>query len=130
MRGFMGEGEANKTDRGRFGRSRGPVAIAAIAGVLALTAFGMVSCGDRSSGVRFWQRGDASSNACPRPASLTGSEFNAQETGLRALRRAAFRGDFFAQLELGSRYAAIRATDKNIEDPIESATWYAMALAN
>ncbi|HEY0601164.1 tetratricopeptide repeat protein, partial [Brevundimonas sp.] len=46
------------------------------------------------------------------------------------LRRAAFRGDFFAQLELGSRYAAIRATDKNIEDPIESATWYAMALAN
>src|SRR5690606_38756944 len=70
------------------------------------------------------------SNACPRPASLTGSEFNAQETGLRALRRAAFRGDFFAQLELGSRYAAVRATDKNIEDPIESATWYAMALAN
>ena len=126
----MGEGEANKSDRGRFGRSRGPVAIAAIAGVLAVTALGMVSCGDRGGGVRFWQRADAASNACPRPASLTGSEFNAQETGLRALRRAAFRGDFFAQLELGSRYAAVRATDKNIEDPIESATWYAMALAN
>lgn len=126
----MGEGEANKTDRRRFGRSRGSVAIAAIAGVLALTAFGMVSCGDRGEGVRFWQRAGSTSNACPRPASLTGSEFNAQETGLRALRRAAFRGDFFAQLELGSRYAAIRATDKNIEDPIESATWYAMALAN
>ena len=126
----MGEGEANKTDRGRFDRSRGPVAIAAIAGILALTAFGMASCGDRGGSFRFWQRTDAASNACPRPASLTGSEFNAQETGLRALRRAAFRGDFFAQLELGSRYAAIRATDKNIEDPIESATWYAMALAN
>jgi TPR repeat protein len=126
----MGEGEASKTDRGRFDRSRGPVAVAAIAGVLALAALGMTSCGDRSSGIRFWQRADASSNACPRPASLTGSEFNAQETGLRALRRAAFRGDFFAQLELGSRYAALRATDKNIEDPIESATWYAMALAN
>lgn len=126
----MGEGEANKTGRGRFERSRGPVAIAAIAGVLAVTALGMASCGDRGNGVRFWQRADAASNACPRPASLTGSEFNAQETGLRALRRAAFRGDFFAQLELGSRYAAIRATDKNIEDPIESATWYAMALAN
>jgi len=79
--------------------------------------------------VRFWQ-GDARANSCPRPASLTGSEFNAQETGLRALRRAAFRGDFFAQLELGSRYSAARATDKNIEDPIEAATWYAMALAN
>jgi TPR repeat protein len=126
----MGEGEANKSDRGRFERSRGPVAIAAIAGVLAVTALGMASCGDRGNGVRFWQRADAASNACPRPASLTGSEFNAQETGLRALRRAAFRGDFFAQLELGSRYAALRATDKNIEDPIESATWYAMALAN
>ena len=126
----MGDGEANKTDGGRFERSRGPVAIAAIAGVLALAAFGMASCGDRGEGVRFWQRADASSNACPRPASLTGSEFNAQETGLRALRRAAFRGDFFAQLELGSRYAAVRATDKNIEDPIESATWYAMALSN
>ena len=109
-------------------RSRRPAAIGAIAGVLALTALGMASCGDRG-GVRFWQR-DAAANTCPRPASLTGSEFNAQETGLRALRRAAFRGDFFAQLELGARYAAIRATDKNIEDPIESATWYAMALSN
>ncbi len=126
----MGEGEANQTDHGRSNRSRGPVAIAAVAGVLALTALGMVSCGARGNGIRFWQRADTASNACPRPASLTGSEFNAQETGLRALRRAAFRGDFFAQLELGSRYAAIRATDKNIEDPIESATWYAMALAN
>lgn len=126
----MGDGDGNKTDRGRSDRSRGPVAIAAIAGVLALTALGMVSCGDRADGFRFWQRTDTASNACPRPASLTGSEFNAQETGLRALRRAAFRGDFFAQLELGSRYAAVRATDKNIEDPIESATWYAMALAN
>ena len=126
----MGEGEANQTDHGRSNRSRGPVAIAAVAGVLALTALGMASCGDRGEGIRFWQRADTASNACPRPASLTGSEFNAQETGLRALRRAAFRGDFFAQLELGSRYAAIRATDKNIEDPIESATWYAMALAN
>ncbi len=126
----MGEGEAKKTGRGRFERSRGPVAIAAVAGVLAVAAFGMASCGDRVSGVRFWQSADVSSNACPRPASLTGAEFNAQETGLRALRRAAFRGDFFAQLELGSRYAAVRATDKNIEDPIESATWYAMALSN
>lgn len=125
----MAEGEATHERRSRDGRSRGPVAVAAVAGVLALTALGMVSCGDRG-GVRFWQGGASDGNSCPRPASLTGSEFNAQETGLRALRRAAFRGDFFAQLELGSRYSALRATDKNIEDPIESATWYAMALAN
>lgn len=125
----MAEGEGNHDGRSRFGRSRGPIAIAAVAGVLALTAFGMASCGDRG-GVRFWQANDARSNSCPRPASMTGSEFNAQETGLRALRRAAFQNDFFAQLELGARYSAVRATDKNIEDPIESATWYAMALAN
>ena len=123
----MSESRSNKEGGSPFGRGRAPVAIAAVAGVLALTAFAMVSCSD---GLQFWQRSDVASNACPRPASLTGSEFNAQESGLRALRRAAFRGDFFAQLELGARYAALRATDKNIEDPIESATWYAMALAN
>jgi hypothetical protein len=123
----MSESRSNKEGSSPFGRGRAPVAIAAVAGVLALTAFAMVSCSD---GLQFWQRSDVASNACPRPASLTGSEFNAQESGLRALRRAAFRGDFFAQLELGGRYAAVRATDKNIEDPIESATWYAMALAN
>ncbi|MDY6925029.1 MAG: tetratricopeptide repeat protein [Pseudomonadota bacterium] len=126
----MRDGQSDHDGRARDGARRGPVAVAAAAGVLALAALGMASCGDRGGGVRFWQKADASSNACPRPASLTGSEFNAQETGLRALRRAAFRGDFFAQLELGSRYAAVRATDKNIEDPIESATWYAMALSN
>jgi TPR repeat protein len=126
----MGEGEANHHGGSRFGRSRGPVAIAAVAGVLVVAAVTIASCGDRI-GVGFFQGADArQANVCPRPASLTGSEFNAQETGLRALRRAAFRGDFFAQLELGARYAAVRATDKNIEDPIESATWYAMALAN
>lgn len=120
-------------------RGAGPasMAAAAVVAVLALGALALSSCGDTFSrdggGLRpqFWQRtGGGAENACPRPASLTGAEFNAQESGLRALRRAAFRGDVFAQLELGSRYAAVRATDKNIEDPIESATWYAMALAN
>ena len=127
----MSESRSNKEGGSPFGQGRAPVAIAAVAGVLALTAVAMVSCGNGGgSGVQFWQSSDTASNACPRPASLTGSEFNAQESGLRALRRAAFRGDFFAQLELGGRYAANRSTDKNIEDPIESATWYAMALAN
>lgn len=125
----MADGEGKHEGRGGAGRSRGPIAIAAVAGVLALAALTVASCGDQR-GVRFWQGSDARGNSCPRPASMTGSEFNAQETGLRALRRAAFQNDFFAQLELGSRYAAVRATDKNIEDPIESATWYAMALAN
>jgi hypothetical protein len=60
----------------------------------------------------------------------TDGEFNAQEQGLRALRRAGFRGDFFAQLELAQRYSGARVTDKNIEDAIESATWTGLALAN
>ena len=127
----MADGERDHGRRSRFGASRGPIAVLAVAGLLGLTALAMASCGDRGNGVRFWQGGDnAATNSCPRPASMTGSEFNAQETGLRALRRAAFQNDFFAQLELGARYSAVRATDKNIEDPIESATWLAMALAN
>lgn len=127
----MADGERDHGRRSRFGASRGPIAVVAVAGLLGLTALAMASCGDRGNGVRFWQGGDnAATNSCPRPASMTGSEFNAQETGLRALRRAAFQNDFFAQLELGARYSAVRATDKNIEDPIESATWLAMALAN
>ena len=100
---------------------------AAVVAVLIVIALVLSSCGDRP--MAFWRR-DAAANACPRPASVTGGEFNDQEAGLRRLRRAAFRGDFFAQLELGQRYAAVRATDKNIEDPIESAVWYAMALTN
>ncbi|MBX7247975.1 MAG: sel1 repeat family protein [Caulobacteraceae bacterium] len=56
--------------------------------------------------------------------------FNDQEREIRHLRRLAFQNDFFAQLELGRRYQAVRAVDKNIEDPIESAVWNAVALAN
>ena len=105
----------------------GPIAIAAVAVLLILALLSMAACGERAP--TFFRRADTA-NPCPRPANLTGSEFNAQETGIRALRRAAFRGDFFAQLELGGRYAAQRATDKNLEDPIESSVWLAMALAN
>lgn len=118
--------------RTRPGLRRAIMGGVAVAAVLALSAASLASCGDgRGGGAQFWRKSDnAASAACPRPASLTGAEFNAQETGLRALRRAAFRGDFFAQLELGGRYAALKATDKNIEDPIESSVWYAVALAN
>jgi TPR repeat protein len=101
----------------------------AVAALVALGGLAVTACGDR--GVQFWRQ-DVSAESCPRPASVTGAggEFNDQEQDIRRLRRAAFGGDFFAQLELGSRYAAARATDKNIEDPIESSVWYAMALAN
>ncbi|MBX3477607.1 MAG: sel1 repeat family protein [Brevundimonas sp.] len=122
----MRDREGMDEDRAR-NRSRAPLAAAGAVAVLAVAALTMASCQDR--GMAFW-RSDPAANACPRPPSFTGPEFNAQETGLRYLRRAAFRGDFFAQLELGSRYSALRATDKNIEDPIESAVWYGMALAN
>jgi len=121
---------ADSREDGRDGlRRRAPLAIAGVAGLLMVGVITLAACGDQAPA--FWRRGDPiAANQCPRPASLTGAEFNAQETALRALRRAAFRGDFFAQLELGSRYAAVRATDKNIEDPIESSVWYALALSN
>lgn len=122
----MGEGRVSEHERAN-GSGRTPWVIAGAVGVIAALTLGVAACGDRAPA--FFSRNEAA-NACPRPASLTGSEFNAQETALRALRRAAFRGDFFAQLELGARYAAARTTDKNIEDPIESSVWLAMALAN
>ncbi len=109
--------------RGRLPLAGGALAVLALLIALLILA----SCGEARPA--FWRRGPADL-ACPRPASVTGAEFNAQETGLRHLRRAGFRGDFFAQLELGSRYSGVRATDKNIEDPIESAVWYALSLAN
>ena len=125
----MGEEDNTHRVESRAHRMRKPLTVVAAVVVLAGVAGSMASCGDR--GGSFWRKdANAAANACPRPASFTGAEFNAQEAGLRALRRAAFRGDFFAQLELGQRYAAVRATDKNIEDPIESSVWTGMALAN
>ncbi len=124
----MRDSEATADERpGRLGRR--PAAAVGVIAVVAMLAGSVASCGNAS--LPFTSGGDAAAgNACPRPQSVTGSEFNAQEAGLRLLRRAAFRGDFFAQLELGTRYAALRATDKNIEDPIESAVWTGLALAN
>ena len=70
--------------------------------------------------------------ACPRPP-MPGdapAQFNEQQHEVRELRRQGFRGDFFAQLELGHRYEGMRPADKNLQDPVEAATWYALALAN
>jgi len=125
--------ESRRRGFDRFTRSGGggPLPFIAAAVVIVLAVLGaMMLSGFGDRGLRFWSRGDPASAACPRPASVTGAEFNDQEAGIRRLRRLAFRGDFFAQLELGGRYAAVRATDRNLEDPIESSVWYAMALAN
>ena len=71
-------------------------------------------------------------NACPRPAAAAEEQpqFNAQQRDIRNLRRRAFRGDFFAQLELASRYEGRHAADKNLQDPVEAAVWYSLALSN
>lgn len=125
----MRDHDSTPLDRPGTGRWTGVLRVGAVVAAVSAAVLVVAACGDR--GVRFWRQ-DASAESCPRPASVTGAggEFNDQEADIRRLRRLAFGGDFFAQLELGSRYAASRATDKNIEDPIESSVWYAMALSN
>ncbi len=119
-------------------RSRAtPFLVGAAIAVLALAGLTLASCGDFSAPAgggdfRLWGGKQEARYACPRPQGVNGVQpgFNDQEREIRHLRRLGFQNDFFAQLELGRRYQAVRATDKNIEDPIESAVWYAMALAN
>jgi hypothetical protein len=63
----------------------------------------------------------------PKPSSISSNRKSAP------FARAGFprRGRFFAQLRAGQRrYEGQRAVDKNLEDPVEAAVWYAMALAN
>ena len=134
----MGMAESDPT----FGRrsQATPWLVGAAIAVLAIAGITLASCGDYGGpegglgggGVSFFDRKEGSRYACPRPQGLYGVQpgFNDQEREIRHLRRLAFQNDFFAQLELGSRYLARRAVDKNIEDPIESAVWYAVALAN
>jgi uncharacterized protein len=70
--------------------------------------------------------------ACPHPpdAAEPQTQFNGLEREIRELRRQAFRGGFFSQLELARRYEGQRDSDKNLTDPVEAAVWYALALAN
>lgn len=71
------------------------------------------------------------SYACPRPPDPFQTQgFNGQERETRYYRHLGFANDFFAQLELANRYAAIDASNKNLEDHIESSVWLVMALAN
>ncbi|MDC7684093.1 tetratricopeptide repeat protein [Asticcacaulis sp. BYS171W] len=67
---------------------------------------------------------------CPRPPMADAGGFNDQERAIRYFRKHAFANDFFSQLELANRYMAVRATDKNLEDPIEASVWLVMALTN
>ena len=70
--------------------------------------------------------------ACPRPPAPAEAQqqFNGQQREIRDLRRQAFRGDFFAQVELAHRYEGKHDSDKNLYDPVEAAVWYSLALAN
>lgn len=69
--------------------------------------------------------------SCPRPQTFLGApEFNAQEQEVRVLRRQAFAGDFFAQIDLARRYGGLLSQDRKINDPVEAAVWYQLALSN
>jgi TPR repeat protein len=121
----------SEPERGRRSKAT-PFLVGAAIAALALVGLTLASCGDYSGAPSFFRTRAEARYACPRPAGLSGLQpgFNDQEREIRHLRRLAFQNDFFAQLELGKRYQAVRAVDKNIEDPIESAVWNAMALAN
>lgn len=103
-------------------------ALLVTAGVLAF-ASPLMSCDD---GGWWWRHNRLVGGACPRPqySSTDQPQFGAQQIEVRTIRERAFRGDFFAQLELARRYEGLKAADKNLEDPVESAVWYGMALAN
>lgn len=111
------------------GAQHGPlIRGASIAVLVAAVILPLVGCDTGPDGW-FGKTGEV---ACPRPQLPTGTQpqFNAQQTEIRTLRRRGFTGDFFSQLELARRYEGQRAADKNLEDDVEGAVWYALALAN
>ncbi len=101
---------------------------ASIAVLVGAVILPLVGC-DTSPDSWFSRRGEV---ACPRPQLPAGTQpqFNAQQIEVRTLRRRGFTGDFFSQLELGRRYEGKRAADKNLQDEVEAAVWYALALTN
>ncbi|MDB5431333.1 MAG: hypothetical protein JWP35_2449 [Caulobacter sp.] len=110
-------------------RRAGIVRGLSVAAIVAAVVIPLVGC-DTGPGNWFSKaRYDA---LCPRPqiSSTATPQFGQQQAEIRALRQQAFRGDFFAQLELGRRYEGTRAPDRNLEDPVEAGVWYAMALSN
>lgn len=121
--------ETSDTPSGPDGSGKGPlIRGASIAALVAAVILPLVGC---DTGPNGWF-GGKSDVACPRPQMPTGTQpqFNAQQIEIRTLRRRGFTGDFFAQLELARRYEGQRAADKNLEDDVEAAVWYALALTN
>jgi TPR repeat protein len=107
-----------------------PLVLIAVIAAIVLLLLAAAAVGFGMAPIGWGRRADVA--ACPRPPMPGESQqqFNEQQREVRDLRRQAFRGDFFAQLELGHRYEGQRPDDKNLQDPIEAATWYALALAN
>lgn len=121
--------ESSDTPCGPEGAAKGPlIRGASIAVLVAAVILPLVGC-DTGPNSWFGSKGEV---ACPRPQTSSGSQpqFNAQQIEIRTLRRRGFTGDFFAQLERARRYQGERAADKNLEDDVEAAVWYALALAN
>ena len=110
--------------------SSGPLLLILLVVLLGLLLLGAGSLG-LTYGPRMWREHRVAA-ACPRPplAAETQQQFNGQQREIRELRRQAFRGDFFAQVELAHRYEGRRESDKNLLDPVEAAVWYGLALAN
>ncbi len=113
---------------GLKGRTRGVVAL--LLGLF--VSVGLTAChGKPWEGIGRQSDGVEGRAACPRPPDMyQQGGFNGQEKEVRYYRHLAFGNDFFAQIELGNRYAALNAADKNLEDRIESSVWLVMALAN
>lgn len=112
-----------------YGTAQGPlIRGASIVALIAAVVIPLVGC-DTGADSFFGKPGDT---ACPRPQIPTGvaPQFNTQQLEIRVLRRRAFTGDFFSQLELARRYEGAKAADKNLEDPVEAAVWYGVALSN
>lgn len=101
------------------------------ASIVALVASVIIPLAGCDTGPEGWF-GRTSETLCPRPQLPAGiqPQFNAQQNEIRTLRRRGFTGDFFSQLELARRYEGQRAADKNLQDDVEAAVWWAMALSN
>jgi TPR repeat protein len=104
---------------------------ALLAASVVCVAAPLMSCDD---GGWWWRHNQfVSGGACPRPQYLGGGQqpgFGDQQIEIRALRERAFKGDFFSELELARRYDSPKASDRNLQDPVESAVWTVLALVN
>jgi hypothetical protein len=126
--GPRGRGRDRDRDHGDGGPNTLLIVLAVVLLVLLLLGGGAFGV---AYGPHFWNDHRVAA-ACPRPpvAAEVAQQFNTQQREVRQLRHQGFRGDFFAQIELGHRYEGKHESDKNLFDPVEAAVWYALALAN